>query len=132
MNTLKGGNLSNKAGYSIGIRFEGVVQIGLEKKKNPHAIAYIEYLFNQGDINVFLITLGDERKAMSFCYKWGIPYTRIIKADSYLEIPDICLAHNLITYYDIDTNILEQVGNRGKLRTKAEKWISPEDSLQSL
>lgn len=119
---MRGGELSNELGTTLGIRFENVVyDFG---KVNQPGKAFLEHL-QSTNINVYLVTLLEERKAHAWCYKWGIVYQRVIQADSTLEIPDIAVANKFLVYYDTDDRILEAVSARGNPQTKAVKWQQP-------
>lgn len=121
---MKLGDLSNEVAPAVGIRFEHVIRTG-DGKLNRSAKAFLETLLRM-DSNVYIITTGPERKAMSFLFKWAVPYTRVIEAESLIEIPLICNEHALLTYYDVDNDILQNVRARGKERTKAALWTARE------
>lgn len=123
---MKFGDLSNELAPGLGFRFERVLKTK-EGKLNRAAKAYIESV-GRLDVNVYIITTGDERKARLFLYKWGVVYYRLIQADSLLEIPDICNENKLLTYYDTDVNVLQNVRARGRERVEAKLWTAQEVS----
>lgn len=122
---MRGGNISNDVAPAIGFRFERLIKTE-EGKLNRHVKGYIEQVLGDLDLNVYIITTNGQRKALSFCYKWGIPYTRIIQADSVLEIPDIANENTLLTYYDLDLDVVQNVNSRARKEVKAEQWMHPE------
>lgn len=122
---MRGGNISNDIAPAIGFRFERLIKTE-EGKLNRHVKGYIEQVIGDLDLNVYIITTNGQRKALSFCYKWGIPYTRIIQADSLLEIPEIVNENSLLTYYDLDLDVVQNVNSRGRKGVKAELWMHPE------
>lgn len=121
---MKGGDLSNEVAPTLAIRFERVLRTE-EGKLNRSAKAYLQSLRNI-DINVVIITTKDSRKAAAFCYKWGIPYQRIVECDSTLEIPQVCREMDVLTYYDFDIEILQNVNSRGHGKIDVREWIIPE------
>lgn len=117
---MKGGTLSNQVAPGVGVRFEHCVyNYG---KINQPGRAFLDKLLNI-DCNIYLITMLGERKVKSICYKWGLPYTYVLQADSTLEISELCRAHHLQIYYDTDDRVLEAVSARGNPKTEAQKWI---------
>lgn len=121
---MRGGNLSNDVARGIGVRFEGV----LKTQSGGFSTEGKRYLESVGslEINRFIITTGSERKAMAFCYKWSIPYFRVIEASSDLEIANICNEHAFLFYYDVDRRVIENVNSRSR-GVKAIQWTSQED-----
>lgn len=122
---MRGGDLSYDLAPGIGFRFERVVKTE-EGKLNRAAKAYMEQVIGKTDSNIYIITTEDERKALLFLVKWKIPYSRLIKADSELEIAQICVENTLLTYYDYDLHVLNNVRSRGKERVQAEQWTKHE------
>lgn len=122
---MKGGDLSNEVAPGVGMRFERCIKT-VEGRLNRSAKAYLESL-GHIDVNIYIITTGDYRKALAFCVKWAIPCLRVIKADSLLEIPDICNENHLLTYYDMDVNVLQNVRARSR-GVEAKAWTSVEIS----
>lgn len=108
---MKGGDISNDPAPAMGIRFERVIKTS-EGKLNRTAKAFIETL-GRLECNIHIITTEDPRRCMAFLVKWRVPFTRVIGADSTLEIPDICREQHLLTYYDLDKDILQNVNSRG-------------------
>lgn len=120
--SVRYGNLSNELAHSIGVRFEHIVyNFG---KVNQPGKALCEDLL-QKDCNLYFFTLLPERKVKSWCYKWGVMYTNVIKADSTLEIPELCRAHVLLAYFDTDDRLLQAVRERGNPPIDAIKWEQP-------
>lgn len=117
---MRGGDLSSDIAPSVGIRFERVIKTE-EGRLNRSAKAYLQSLLRL-DVNVYIITLGDSRRCMAFCAKWGVPYTRVIGADSTLEIPDIVRENDLLSYYDMDETILQNVNSRGTGKVEVKLW----------
>jgi hypothetical protein len=123
---MKGGDIDNDLAPGVGIRFEGIIK-SAEGKLNQTARGYLVGITRTVDCNVYIITTQSERLAAAFCLKWGVPYHRIIPAVSELEIPDICRAMELLTYYDVDQRVLTNINARGSGKIKAELWTSQED-----
>lgn len=121
---MRAGDLDNTAAPAVGFRFEEVVY--LYGKIDAGARAQLEYNLFTRDYNVYLISLLPERKVAAKCFKWNVPYTRVIHVDSLLEIPEVCKAHRMLEYFDRDEKVLENVGMTG-FQTKGTKWTSPED-----
>lgn len=117
---MRNGDLSNEIAPTVGMRFERVIKTG-EGKLNRSAKAYLQSI-NRLDINVVIITTGADRLAAAFCYKWGVPYFRVVPAESPLEIPDIVREMNMMTYYDLDTDILQNVNSRGGGKVEVKQW----------
>lgn len=115
---MRYGDLSSEAAPKVAVRLEAVVynfgKVNLEGK------AFLESTADKG-FNVLLLTLLDFRKMMAWCYKWGIPYTQIIEADSTLEIPDLLKNHHVVAYFDTDDRLLSEVRFRCN-RTEAVQW----------
>lgn len=124
---MRAGDISNEVAPAVGIRFERVIRTE-EGKLNRAAKAWIQAIIGELDCNVYIITTADERKARSFLYKWNVPYTRVIEAVSTLEIPDITRENELLTYHDIDLDILQNVRARGAKQTEAKQWTVVEIS----
>lgn len=117
---MRGGDLSNEQAAGLGMRFERVIKTE-EGKLNRAAKAYLQTIMRL-DVNVFIITTGDFRKAVAFCVKWGIPYTRVVEAAGTLEIPDIVRENDLVTYYDLDQFVLQNINSRGHGKVDAKLW----------
>lgn len=117
---MRGGDLSNELAATVGMRFERVIKTE-EGKLNRSAKAYLQSI-NRLDVNVVIITTGPVRLAASFCLKWGVPYFRIIPAESPLEVPDIVREMDMINYYDIDRDILQNVNSRGGGKVQVKQW----------
>lgn len=117
---MRGGDLSNEAAVGVGIRFERVIKTE-EGKLNSSAKDYIHEIM-WVDLNVYLITTGDLRKAAAFCLKWGVPYSKIIEAAGPLEIPDIVRENDLVTYYDMDQMVLQNINSRGHGKVQVQLW----------
>lgn len=122
---MRQGDLSSDLAPAVGFRFERLIRTE-EGKLNKHVKGFIQNILGNLDANVYIITTNDERKAVAFCWKWGVTYTRLIKADSPLEIPVIANENDLITYYDVDNDIVQNVNSRAKEGVKAELWTSRE------
>lgn len=123
---MRGGDISDEIAPGFGIRFERVIKTD-EGKLNRAAKAYLLSI-QRLDANIFILTTGDPRRAMAFCSKWGVPYFQIIGADSELELADICREKALVTYYDMDDRVLQNVRSRGMERVEAKLWTSVEVS----
>lgn len=119
---MRDGDLSNDIAPGIGMRFEGVIKTD-EGKLNRAAKAYLLSI-SRLDVNVFIITTGDTRRCMAFCLKWGVPYYRVIDASSIHEIPTIVREMNLLTYYDSEKTILQNVNSRGHGNIEVKEWTS--------
>lgn len=117
---MRNGDLSDEIAPGIGLRFEGIVKTE-EGKLNRSAKAYLQSIARL-DVNVYLITTGDPRRCMAFCVKWGVLGYKVINVTSTLEIPDVVREMGLLTYYDIDDNILANVRSRGQNRVEALRW----------
>lgn len=124
---MRGGDLSNEVAPTIGMRFERVLRTE-EGRLNRSAKAYLESLSRGLGVNVCILTTGDHRKARAFCYKWSIPYNEIVECESTLEIPDVCREKDLLTYYDYDVHILQNVNSRGYGKVDAKQWTAVEVS----
>lgn len=122
---MRQGDLSQDLAPAVGFRFERLIRTE-QGKLNKAVKGFIQNVLGRLDSNVYIITTEDERKAIAFCVKWGVPYTRVIQADSLLEIPDICIENHLVSYYDYDTHVLQNVRARGKERTDAIQWTQQE------
>ena len=118
------GDLDNHNAPVIGFRFENVVY--LSGSIDRGARAQLEQSMFTRDCNVYIITTMSQRKVQALCFKWAVPYTQVIQADSVLEIPELCRVHRMLEYYDRDAKVLENVGVTG-FQTKAIKWTSSED-----
>lgn len=117
---MKGGNLSNELAATVGIRFERLVKTE-EGKLNKDLKGYLQAVMKL-DINVYVITTGAPRKAMAFMTKWQVPYNQVVAADSTLEIPDIVRENDMVSYYDVDTHIVQNINSRGNVKTKGVLW----------
>lgn len=116
---MRGGNLSNETARGVGVRFEHVLyDFG---KVNPPGRAFIEKLVAQG-LNIYLLTLNDERKSKAWCVRHNIAYTHLFQCESTLEIAEVAQEHGLLAYYDTDDRVLEAVASRGKEQVYAQKW----------
>lgn len=122
---MKHGDLSIDLAPAVGFRFERLIKTE-EGRLNKSVKAFIENVIGHLDANVYIITSGNERKCRAFLLKWGIVYTRVIEAESPLEIPSICIENRLATYYDYDLDILQNVRARGKDRVEAIQWTMQE------
>lgn len=122
---MKGGDLSADPAPGIGVRFELVLKTQ-EGRLNRAGKSFLFDLWRDLDINVYIYTTGDRRKAMAFCLKWGIPYTQVIDVETTLEIPLLCMEAQLSTYYDADKDILANVTARAGHITKAELFDKEE------
>ena len=118
------GDLDNTVAPAVAFRFENVLY--MYGKVDRSARAEVQKNMFQRNCNVYLITMLEERKVQAKCFKWAIPYTRVIQVESALEIPEICSIHRVLEYYDRDEKVLENIGTTG-FQTKAIKWTSPED-----
>lgn len=125
---MKHGDLSNEMAPVIGLRFENIVyNFG---KVNGPGKALCEGLLSR-DCNLYLFSTLPERKVASWCYKWGLGYTRIIEAAGPLEIPELCINHHLTVYYDTDERLLAEVSMRGNPQIRTIKWEQPLGSTES-
>lgn len=121
------GDLSNDLAPAVGVRFEHVLyNFG---KVNEPGKAYVESLLRR-DINLYLYTTLPDRKVRAWCYHWGVLYTRVISAESTLEIPELCRAHKLMLYVDTDDHILQAVSERGNPQIQIKKWEQPIDEYR--
>lgn len=120
---MRNGDLSNEIAPSMGLRFEGCIKTA-EGKLNKTAKAYLGQLGRNVDVNIIVITTGDRRKALSFLVKWTVPYTRVVQADSLLEIPDIVRENDMIEYWDMDREIVQNVNSRGSGKINSKLWTS--------
>lgn len=116
---MRGGNLSNRSARGVGIRFEHVLYD--HGKVNQPGRAFIESLVAQG-LNIYLLTLNDERKSKAWCVRHNIAYTYLFQCDSTLEIAEVAQEHGLLAYYDTDDRVLEAVASRGREQIHAQKW----------
>lgn len=123
---MRSGDISNEPASAVGMRFERVIKTE-EGKLNRSAKAHLQYL-GRLNINRYVITTGDSRKAIAFLYKWDVPYFRVISADSTLEIPEIVREHDMLAYYDADREIVNNVNSRGHGKVDAKLWTSVEVS----
>ncbi len=82
---MRDGDLSNELAATIGMRFDRVIKTE-EGKLNRSAKAYLLSI-NRLDVNCVLITTGSDRLAASFCFKWGVPYFRIVQATHLSKFP---------------------------------------------
>lgn len=121
---MKGGDLSNELAPPTGIRFERLIKTE-EGKLNRPLKGFIQNIARL-DTNILIITTGNERLAVSFLVKWGIPYGRVIEAVSTLEIPDIVNETGMLTYYDIDVDVIQNVNSRARKGVRAQQWMSLE------
>lgn len=121
---MRNGDLGNELAPSVGCRFERVIKTD-EGKLNRSAKAYLETI-GRSLCNVYIITTGDRRKCMSFCAKWGVPYFQVIEAETTFEISDVVREHDMLYYYDMDREILQNVNSRGQGKVKAQLWTSVE------
>lgn len=117
---MLGGDLSNEMAAGVGFRFERVIKTE-EGKLNKSAKAHIQNILRL-DVNLYIITTGDFRKAVAFCVKWGVPYSRILEAAGPLEIPDIVRENDMLTYYDMDQFVLQNINSRGHGKVQAQLW----------
>lgn len=118
---MRGGDLSNEVAPAMGIRFERVVKTE-EGRLNKALKGYLQSLSRSVDVNVYIISTTERRKALSFLLKWAVPYNEVIHADSLIEIPDIVREHNMLTYYDLDRNVVQNVNSRGSGKIDAKLW----------
>lgn len=124
---MRAGDLSANAAPAVGVRFENVLyNFG---KVNTPGKAFVEDLL-QKDVNIFLLTLMDERKVRAWCYKWNIPYTQVFQAESKFELIDIAIAHKLVVLYDTDERVLEMASARGKHQMATVRWEQTIDGLE--
>lgn len=117
---MRGGDLSNEIAPAIAMRFERVIKTE-EGKLNKAAKAYLQTI-HRIDVNVYIITTGPERKAIAFLMKWGVPYFRVIECTSTLEIADVCREMDVLTYYDYDVELLNNINSRGHGKIEAKQW----------
>lgn len=122
---MLGGDISNETAPGVGVRFERIIRTQ-QGRLNRSAKAYLQSLV-QLDVNIHIITTGDSRKCMAFCAKWAVPYSKVIAAESDLEIPDIVNENVFIYYYDVDKNLLSNVNSRSR-GSEAKLWTQVEDS----
>ena len=116
---MRHGNLSNEIATKVAIRAEAVIyNFG---QLNNEGKAFAESCVNKG-FNLVLITMLPERKIRAWCYKWAVPYTYVIQADSTLEIPEILFQHRVAAYFDVDDRLLAEVSLRGNPQIEAIKW----------
>lgn len=115
---MRGGDLSNELAPYVGIRFERVIKTE-EGLLNRAAKAYIEKILRT-DVNLVVIT-NDRRKALAFLTKWHVPYTQVVQADSRFEIPRICAEWNLISYFDVEPDAIQDVNSISR-STAAQMW----------
>lgn len=120
---MRGGDLSNEPATSVGIRFERVIKTS-EGKLNRSAKAHMEHMSGSIDVNIYVYTTGDRRTAMAFLVKWGVPYRDVIGVDSDLELAEVVREMDLMTYYDIDRNVLQNINSRGTGRIDTQEWTS--------
>lgn len=123
---MRGGDLSNELAPAIGFRFEEVIKTA-EGKLNRAAKGFIEQV-GRLNTNIYIITTGPQRKALAFIVKWGIPYTHVIEAETRLEVADIAREHDLITFFDVDTEVILNLNTRGNKKVKGELWTHREVS----
>lgn len=122
---MKGGDLSNDLAPIVAIRFERLIKTE-EGKLNKHMKGFIQKLIGRLDVNVYIITTGNARKCLAFLVKWGVPFSRVLQADSTLEVPDIVNENYVITYYDVDTDMIQNVNSRARKGVKAIQWTHRE------
>lgn len=116
---MRTGNLSNEVAKGVGIRFENVLyDFG---KANQPGKAFVENLVTKG-LNIYLLTLNDERKSKAWCWRHAVAYTQLFQCESTMEIADVVQAHGLLAYYDTDDRVLEAVASRGKQQVYTQKW----------
>lgn len=118
---MRHGDLSKAMVPSIAVRWEYVVWDPTGGKPNLVGKAHLEKLYNN-ELLVILITSADERKAKAKCYKWNIPYSKLLGVDSVLEIPEIAQAHKIIAYWDVDQRVLDNVKSSGPAQIETFKW----------
>lgn len=123
---MRAGDISDEVAPAIGLRFERVIKTE-EGKLNRSAKAYLLSIARL-DVNIHILTTGDPRRCMAFCLKWGVPYHRVIGCESTLEIPDVCREQDLLTFYDMDKTILQNINSRGYGKIEAKQWTSVEVS----
>lgn len=117
---MKFGDISNEPAPTVGIRFERIIKTD-EGKLNMKAKGYLQSIWRL-DINIAVITTGDERKALSFLSKWGVPYNRIIRAIAPYEVADVVRANDMVEYYDVDKDVLQNVISRGGRKVSVKEW----------
>lgn len=120
---MRNGDLTNEVAPGIAIRFERVIKTE-EGKLNMDAKGFINVLMGRLDVNVYVITTGNRRKAQAFLQKWGVPHTSVIEVETYYEIADVCRENDYLTYYDIDKDALYSVKSRGTAKIEAKQWTS--------
>lgn len=119
---MKDGDLSNEIAPIVGIRFERVLKTE-EGKLNKKAKGFIESFMNL-DVNVYILTMTDSRKTMAFLTKWAVPYNKVISVDSPFEVADVVREHDMLYYYDVDRDVLQNVNSRGGGKVKVQQWTS--------
>lgn len=119
------GDLSTELAPSIGFRFERVIKND-KGRLNKGAKAYLERVAAL-NVLVIVITTGDARRAMAFMVKWGVPYTRVLAADSFFEVADLVRENDMMTYYDTDRDVLNNVNSRGGGKVEVKQWTFQED-----
>lgn len=120
------GELSNELAPAVGVRFERILKTE-EGKLNKQGKGFLEKLMGL-DINTYIITTQDRRRVMAFLAKWRVPYTNVFEADTKYEIPDIAREQDMITYYDVDVPVLQNINTRGNKKVKGELWTQAVDS----
>lgn len=125
---MRGGDLSNEIAPGIGIRFERIIKTE-EGRLNKKAKGFLEDLASV-EYNVYIITTGDRRKCLQFLTKWRIPYSDVFAAETDYEVADIVREHDMLTYWDIDREMLNSVNSRGPGNIKVEQWTLVSDISQ--
>lgn len=118
---MKFGDLSNDLAPIVGFRFEKVIKKS-DGKLNKQVKSYMQDVLLKTGCNLYILTTGDRKKALSFCVKYNIPWTQVIEIDSVLEIPEVCIENKMIVYYDNDGEVVYNVNSRGKERVTAQAW----------
>ena len=122
---MKHGDISAASAPIVGVRFEAIVRNFTNNTPNQKGVAYLESLLNL-DCSILLLTLMDRRKALAFCYKWNVPYQKLVQIDSVLEIPQLLQAHKAQIYWDTNSKVIENVRSSGPIQINAKLW---EESL---
>lgn len=115
---MRGGDLSNHPAPSVAVRYEEVIRTH-DGALNRAAKAYLQNLWRELNVNVHILTTESARRAMAFCVKWGVPYTKVIETNP-LEIPLLCLENEYATYYDRDKEVLSNVDARASHVTRTQ------------
>lgn len=122
---MRYGDLSTELAPCFGVRFEKVIKTD-EGRVNKGAKAFLEQVAAL-DVILVIITTGDARKAMAFMVKWNVPFTRVIAADSFFEVADLVRENDMMTYYDADRDVLNNVNSRGGGKVEVKQWTFQED-----